>query len=511
MRGTDTLDRFLQRVRRRYNGNVVLSQTSVAMTTLMGGIVVLLFFGTQIFEWYWLVVLLGISATVAALRIRRNVLGEYALAQLADRRLNLNDSLSTAWFFGRNSGRGSAEMRAAQRELAEAKLRTADPRTAVPLGIPRVLYAAGALAVLAFGMVAVRYGSYQALALRVPVAPGVADLLRKAEALELLAQARKPEDSRDRKHPWQESGIALDPKDGDKADGENRSLTTAGTRDAESSSGTRPSESKDTATVEKIQQKGQGTEEASGEQGSEAGEQASASDSNQGDQGSNSGRDGKQQNASNQQNASAQSNQPGANSSLMSKMRDAMSNLLSKLQGRSERGGQQQGASGQKGSQQGQKQAMRQRGNPSSAQQQTDGRNGGQMQGDSQGDPTQNAQEGNGRNSQQQSSDRRGSPDAKSGVGKEDGDKDLAAAEQLAAMGKISEILGRRSRNITGDITVEVNSGRQQLRTAYSQKNAGHVEAAGEIHRDEVPLVLQAYVQQYFEQIRKSTPRPKQR
>jgi hypothetical protein len=194
----------------------------------------------------------------------------------------------------------------------------------------------------------------------------------------------------------------------------------------------------------------------------------------------------------------------------MSKMRDAMSNLLSKLKSQSQQGGQQQNAAGQKGSQQGQQQAMRQKGNPAPGQPKADGRNGGEMQGDNQGDPSQNAQEGNGKSSQQ-SADRRGSPDAKSGIGRENGDKDLANAEQMAAMGKISEILGRRSQNVSGDITVEVNSGRQQLRTAYSQKNAGHIEAAGEIHRDEVPLVLQAYVQQYFEQIRKSGPKPKQR
>jgi hypothetical protein len=44
------------------------------------------------------------------------------------------------------------------------------------------------------------------------------------------------------------------------------------------------------------------------------------------------------------------------------------------------------------------------------------------------------------------------------------------------------------------------------LRTPYAQSDAHHQEAGGEISRDEVPVALQAYVQQYFEQLRKLTP-----
>jgi hypothetical protein len=50
---------------------------------------------------------------------------------------------------------------------------------------------------------------------------------------------------------------------------------------------------------------------------------------------------------------------------------------------------------------------------------------------------------------------------------------------------------------------VEVASGKQQLKTQYSDRKATHVEAGGEINRDEVPLAYQQYVQQYFEEIRK--------
>ena len=70
-------------------------------------------------------------------------------------------------------------------------------------------------------------------------------------------------------------------------------------------------------------------------------------------------------------------------------------------------------------------------------------------------------------------------------------------------MGKLSEIIGKRAANISGEVMVEVSSGKQQLKTQYSQQNATHVEAGSEINRDEVPLAYQQYVQQYFAQVRK--------
>jgi CO dehydrogenase/acetyl-CoA synthase delta subunit len=70
-------------------------------------------------------------------------------------------------------------------------------------------------------------------------------------------------------------------------------------------------------------------------------------------------------------------------------------------------------------------------------------------------------------------------------------------------MGKISEIIGKRAANMSGEVMVEVSSGKQQLKTQYTQRTAAHTEAGSEINRDEIPLAYQQYVQQYFEEIRK--------
>jgi len=52
-----------------------------------------------------------------------------------------------------------------------------------------------------------------------------------------------------------------------------------------------------------------------------------------------------------------------------------------------------------------------------------------------------------------------------------------------------------------------VPSSQQQLRTGYTQNSATHSDAGGDISRDEVPVIFQQYVQQYFEQVRKQADR----
>jgi hypothetical protein len=184
-------------------------------------------------------------------------------------------------------------------------------------------------------------------------------------------------------------------------------------------------------------------------------------------------------------------NPQGENSSLADKMRDAVANLLSKLKSPG-------------------KQSDSQDKNASSAQGQ------GKTQGEGQQNPDQQAdQEGDGEQSASQNrpgdrnAEKPGQQDAKSGIGRQDGAKDSQEAEQLAAMGKISEILGKRAQQVSGEMTVEVASGKQQLKTAYSQKNAQHSDSGSDMNRDEIPLIYQPYVQRYFEEIHKAAPGPR--
>ena len=180
----------------------------------------------------------------------------------------------------------------------------------------------------------------------------------------------------------------------------------------------------------------------------------------------------------------------------MSKLKDAVSNMFSKSSqsdpGQKAQGQQVPGAKGEKGA--GEKSASK-------------GQEQGQNQaGSEDGEPNGDAQQGQQADGKAGAKNAQQSSQAGNGVGSQDGSKDLRAAEQLKAMGKISEIIGKRAATVSGETTVEVQSGKQQLRTAYTNTAAAHGETDSGSGRDEIPAGLQAYVQQYFEQVRKSGP-----
>ena len=195
----------------------------------------------------------------------------------------------------------------------------------------------------------------------------------------------------------------------------------------------------------------------------------------------------------------AKSGSAGENSSLLSKIKDALNNMMSKSKSQQAAGGQKsqsQSAQAQSGAQTNDKGQPGQ-GKQEGGKDQADASQDGQQQGDS--EAAQNSPgKGGGK-----SNDRDAAAQPGSGIGRQDGAKDVRAAQQEKAMGKLSEVIGKRSANVTGEMTVEVQSGSQQLKTAYSQKNAQHTASGGDLNRDEVPLDLQPYVSGYFDEIRK--------
>jgi hypothetical protein len=68
-------------------------------------------------------------------------------------------------------------------------------------------------------------------------------------------------------------------------------------------------------------------------------------------------------------------------------------------------------------------------------------------------------------------------------------------------MGKLAEIIGKRSQEVSGEMTVETPSGKEQLRTAYSGKVAEHADSGGEIDRDEIPVAYQEYIRAYMDRV----------
>jgi len=248
-----------------------------------------------------------------------------------------------------------------------------------------------------------------------------------------------------------------------------------------------------------VREKGEGAGKEGGEKGSaekpENGQQSAGKNGADNPAGS---KDGPQQG---EPGASQQGGADNKNASLLSKMKDAMQNLMSKAkpQPNNAAGQKQGGSQGQKGQSTQAKAGEKGAAGESKEGGQQDQQEGqqGQQAGDQ--DNSDSAQgKGNGKSSDQQAAAQPGS-----GVGKQDGAKDIRAAEQKAAMGKLSEVIGKRSAQVSGEMMVESQSGPQQLRTQYSRRTATHGESGGEVNRDEVPVELQGYVQQYFQEVRK--------
>jgi hypothetical protein len=180
---------------------------------------------------------------------------------------------------------------------------------------------------------------------------------------------------------------------------------------------------------------------------------------------------------------------------LLDKMRDAMSNLMEKFNSKSDSPQSQQ-------SQQASEQAQ----SESKGQKQQSGRSKSDTPAEelAQGMEASDAAGENSKSSQSEQSARDKNPQERSGAGRSDGSKDLELAEHAEAMGKITELLGKRARSLQGDITVEVKDSRNQtVRTPYADRKASHADAGGEVSRDEVPLHLQPYVRRYYEQVRR--------
>ena len=476
--------------RRRFLWNEVLAQSAWALSAAMGAVIVLLLLGTQILDWQWLLLLPAGTFAVGTWRVVRRMPSGYRVAQMVDRRAGLADTLSTAYFFERESlGRhGSREVREWQRAHAERLCGRVRVSEAVPFTMPRAVYVLAILGVAASSLFALRYGLDRRLDLRKPLAR----ILQQAfgldqQQLAALDKKRPPE----RKRPdWKDmQGVSLD---------EGRLPNTGELENA--ANAIDASSPADSEEVRKGVQAGKQLQEGAGE---DAGDEGEASDEPAG--AANAGNDDGQQgqNQKGQQQAGSKQTPPGAegnNSSLMAKFREAMQNLLSRMkpQPTGATSSQKQSGNGQN-SRQGKQQAGKgQQGGQQSGGQESEGQEG---QPGSDAQPSETASgRGSGQTGEENSSKQPGS-----GIGKQDGNKDVKLAEQLAAMGKISEIIGKRSASVSGEATVEVQNSNQQLATPYSNRNAAHAETAAEISRDEVPVALQGYVQQYFEQVRRQS------
>jgi hypothetical protein len=441
----------------------------------MAGIILLLLLGTQILEWYWVALVALVSLGVGIYRLRREIPSLYTLAQRIDRKLRLADTLSTAFFFTDNPDRGREAICQLQQRTAESTAREVDLKAAMPFHRSRFLMPAAGLALVAVGLFAVRYmvtGSLDLQPNLVSVAMDNFFGTKTEQAKNLKADKKSKFDQKDVSSPDNPT-TENEQQPEDLLSGTDSQDPTQGPDNSKSTAVAPPDKKEKPDDTKDSDEKGDGKD--------------SSSDSKQGN-------DAKDKNGDSNSKDSKQGTQ---SQSMMDKLKDAVQNLMDSMKPSEDN----QSAQNQNKGKQQQKSGDQQKGQKSD---QSKSPQDAQADGDQQNQ--EGAQQQSDAKSAQKSADKSSQQDAKNGAGSQDGDKLRRQAEELQAMGKISQILGQRSAQITGEVTVEVGNTKQQLKTPWASSQAVHHDVGGEVPRDEVPLIYQEFVRQYFEEIHKPLP-----
>lgn len=480
---SDPVETLVRNARRRCLASIAIEHGVWGASAALAALLVLLLAGTQVLDWYWLLVAAAAGLGVSAWRFRKRIPSGYRAAQIADRNLKSDDAVSTAFYFAAVAppDHASRELAAAQHRAASDLARTADVRRAIPIRLPRAVYLTISLAVSAGALFGWRYGVTRSLSLRPPLVNLAFDTFRVTPVQE--ASQRKTPAQRLIDEQLEKMGIPANQQPA-RTDDNDTSGNTERPMRAPDGDQTAP---RDEGAPPESAEQGDNTDDA-------AGQRAAGSDA----------RDGVARDQPPSADSPNDRNKPSEeNNPLLDKLRDAMANLLAKLKLKPPPGVAAR-AGGSQTTKQTRHASRGEKGGPGPGEQSAEGAERAGAQAGQPGEGDQQAKAGEGQSSSR-APQRASAQDGKSGIGRQNGDKTLRDAEQLAAMGKLSEILGRRATEVGGEIMVEVKSGKQGLKTQYSQRSAAHKDSGGEIHRDEIPLLYQTYVEQYFEQVHKSS------
>jgi hypothetical protein len=470
---------LLRRARRRLFWNELFSQGANTASVALVAFILLLLVGSEVLSWAWLIALPAVAAALGIFVAFRRCPSWYVAAQIVDSRMGLFDAISTAWFYRSHepSSLVTPEIHSLQAAHAEQVSQGVDVRKAVPFRMPRAAYALAGLVLLASSLFALRFGIMQRLDLKPPLA-SIFGQRTNFEERKDAAKRRRANDPKARQDAEDNQTMAdAEDRQAREAEPENEPNQAA-----QQSPQAAPNKSDSKENAEQSEDNSDADSQNDGDEEMDGVEPMSTGPPDLSD----SKKDG-----------SGKPNDSGDSNSIFEKIKDTMQNLLSKVKAPKDQqngekspdpNGKQPGKSQQSGKQQASKDGQQQ------------GPGQGQSQEGEAGEQAQNSQESQAKNSNKSDAQKN---QQGSGVGSQDGDKSIKQAEQLAAMGKISEILGKRAANLSGEATVEVQSTKQTLHTPYAQRGAQHTQGGAEINRDEVPVALQNYVQQYFEQVRK--------
>lgn len=427
------------------------------LSILLAAALVYLAFGTDVIPPALSVIAAAAAAGFLFWHIRHEWKPRYTVAQIVDRRLRLYDALSTAWFV--------LEQGKPRTPLAEYQIRQAnelasqvDPRGAFPLRFGRDWAVPGALALAAIALSVARYSETGKLNLESSVVPphAVSWLSAQAEAWEkkFSPDRNRANGGSARRNGRRSGGRELgerDPSGRDVNSDQTASSKTAGD----------PAASVDASARNSLQQL----------------EKQFSPDRTNDD-----------------------------SRSLLSKMQDALGGMLAKAQQKLAPKSQNSDGSG---SQQQQQQANKGQAGPSSKANRDGSRENAQ---DSQAraassaipqaiEKSSNAMLGNDSQRAMDSGN-----NSQSGAGRNDGRKEVQSAEELKAIGKLQELIGKRSAAITGDMRITKPSHNPQLATPYSDTVGEHTDRGEEIDTDEIPPEYRDFVKAYMEAVHQHAP-----
>lgn len=467
------VEKIVSLAMRRQIAALVLEEACRAAAVVFLVFAVLLVTGAGIFRPAWILLPVLAASGWAVWRVRRRLPDLYTVAQKADAGLGMRDLLATAWYLRQQQARPTSFAPLIE-QRAEQACGQADVRRAIPLRWTRAATAATAALALALGLFLLRVGILRTFELRAPLV---------AVHFDTLTGAPVPPRPQTRPAPKKLDlpGFRMDdyPAATEEDPFPAEALRTV---DADAPAAPSPDLSSQ-AAASRSRASGQDRET-----GEEAPGDAAAQDPANPAEGNGSAPDRREKSPP----------PPPGQDSLLDRMRDALASLLDKFKLELPPG---DGTRTTAQNSSKKESARREKGQPQS------GRKGE----DAQEGELQSGQQQAADSTRQAKSEQAGRPDAssaneKSGVGREEGRKELELAEQLEAMGKLDELIGKRAQNVQGEVMVEVtHSKNQSLRTPFVPAAGNRTDAGTELGRDEVPLHLQPYVQRYYDQVRRGT------
>ena len=482
----------VERARKRVVTQVTFQEASLAGAIALLGPLLVALFGTDWFPAGLIVLFVLVGLAAGAYRWSRERPAPYGVAQRIDAAWHSDDQIATAYYFAEHPSE-AGPLAPFQRERAAPLAASGDVAAALPFEVPKTAYAfAGALLLLAV-LLGIRYGTQSSLSLKPPLVPieapslyaDAGDELRREDSAKVEGPREEPAQSLRKENKLEKPPEQAEPEPVPEA------------IDGQPAMGDAVGESSEALPeVEGLSIDDDFGDELAGGKG-ESGEEQDASEMTEPSQEAGEG-DPNAENGSPEQGSENE-----AANDLLSRLEDAFRNMLSSMNMDPPKGSEPGESSDQQSGQPSPADGAQQ-GKETAGEAPDSGQSGTEAEGSS-GAAPEAPQELTQGDSGSESSAAAPEGATASSAGSNDGSKELTEAEQMQAMGELSELYQQRAEDMSGEVLIETEAAPQQLQTPYSPTAAGHRDPGGQVSRDEIPFAYRQFVQKYFEALREKS------